>query len=134
MSEHIVKSYDEELMELGRKIAEMGGLSETMLANAIQALVRGDTDLAQRVIETDHRLDVLEREIEEKAILTIAKRQPMAVDLRAIVSSIRLATDIERIGDLAKNIAKRGAYERVGAGSSEPCDRCLCRPECRRRA
>ena len=55
MSEHIVKSYDEELMELGRKIAEMGGLSETMLANAIQALVRGDTDLAQRVIETDHR-------------------------------------------------------------------------------
>ena len=107
MSEHIVKSYDEELMELGRKIAEMGGLSETMLADAIQALVRGDTDLAQRVIETDHRLDVLEREIEEKAILTIAKRQPMAVDLRAIVSSIRLATDIERIGDLSKNIAKR---------------------------
>jgi phosphate transport system protein len=78
-----------------------------MLADAIQALVRGDTDLAQRVIETDHRLDVLEREIEEKAILTIAKRQPMAVDLRAIVSSIRLASDMERIGDLSKNIAKR---------------------------
>ncbi|MCX7316214.1 MAG: phosphate signaling complex protein PhoU [Hyphomicrobiales bacterium] len=107
MSEHIVKSYGEELMELGRKIAEMGGLSETMLSNAIQALVRGDTDLAQRVIETDHRLDVLERDIEEKAILTIAKRQPMAVDLRAIVSSIRLASDMERIGDLSKNIAKR---------------------------
>ncbi len=107
MSEHIVKSYGEELMELGRKIAEMGGLSETMLSNAIQALVRGDTDLAQRVIETDHRLDVLERDVEEKAILTIAKRQPMAVDLRAIVSSIRLASDMERIGDLSKNIAKR---------------------------
>ena len=107
MSEHIVKSYGEELMELGRKIAEMGGLSETMLSNAIQALVRGDTDLAQRVIETDHRLDVLERDVEEKAILTIAKRQPMAVDLRAIVSSIRLAADMERIGDLSKNIAKR---------------------------
>ncbi len=107
MSEHIVKSYGEELMELGRKIAEMGGLSETMLSNAIQALVRGDTDLAQRVIETDHRLDVLERYVEEKAILTIAKRQPMAVDLRAIVSSIRLASDMERIGDLSKNIAKR---------------------------
>ncbi len=109
MSEHIVKSYGEELMELGRKIAEMGGLSETMLSNAIQALVRGDTDLAQRVIETDHRLDVLERDVEEKAILTIAKRQPMAVDLRAIVSSIRLASDMERIGDLSKNIAKRVA-------------------------
>ena len=107
MSEHIVKSYGEELMELGRKIAEMGGLSKTMLSNAIQALVRGDTDLAQRVIETDHRLDVLERDVEEKAILTIAKRQPMAVDLRAIVSSIRLASDMERIGDLSKNIAKR---------------------------
>jgi phosphate transport system protein len=78
-----------------------------MLSNAIQALVRGDTDLAQRVIETDHRLDVLERDVEEKAILTIAKRQPMAVDLRAIVSSIRLASDMERIGDLSKNIAKR---------------------------
>lgn len=107
MSEHIVKSYGEELMELGRKIAEMGGLSETMLSNAIEALVRGDTDLAQRVIETDHKLDVLERDVEEKAILTIAKRQPMAVDLRAIVSSIRLASDMERIGDLSKNIAKR---------------------------
>ena len=107
MSEHIVKSYDEDLMELSRKIAEMGGLTETMLATAIKALVRGDTDLAQRVIETDVRLDVLEKDIEEKAILTIAKRQPLAVDLRMIVSSIRLAGDLERIGDLSKNIAKR---------------------------
>ncbi len=107
MSEHIVKSYDEDLMELSRKIAEMGGLTETMLATAIKALVRGDTDLAQRVIETDVRLDVLEKDIEEKAILTIAKRQPLAVDLRMIVSSIRLASDLERIGDLSKNIAKR---------------------------
>ena len=107
MSEHIVKAYDEDLMELSRKIAEMGGLTETMLSTAIKALVRGDTDLAQRVIETDVRLDVLERDIEEKAILTIAKRQPLAVDLRMIVSSIRLASDLERIGDLSKNIAKR---------------------------
>jgi len=107
MSDHIVKSYDQDLMELSRKIAEMGGLTETMLATAIKALVRGDTDLAQRVIETDVRLDVLERDIEEKAILTIAKRQPLAVDLRMIVSSIRLASDLERIGDLSKNIAKR---------------------------
>ena len=107
MSDHIVKSYDEDLMELSRKIAEMGGLTETMLSSSIKALVRGDTDLAQRVIETDVRLDVLEKDIEEKAIFTIAKRQPLAVDLRNIVSSIRLASDLERIGDLAKNIAKR---------------------------
>ena len=107
MSEHIVKSYDEDLMELSRKIAEMGGLTETMLSSAIKALVRGDNDLAQRVIETDLRLDVLEKDIEEKAIFTIAKRQPLAVDLRMIVSSIRLASDLERVGDLAKNIAKR---------------------------
>ena len=84
--EHIVKAFDEQLNTLDTKIAEMGGLSETMLANAIDALVRSDTDLAQRVIETDLKLDHLEREIEEKAVLTIAKRQPMAVDLRAIVS------------------------------------------------
>jgi phosphate transport system protein len=107
MSDHIVKSYDTELMDLGRKIAEMGGIAETMLVTAIDSLVKGDTSLAQRVIVTDLRLDALEREIEEKAVLTIARRQPMAVDLRAIVSSIRLASDIERIGDLAKNIAKR---------------------------
>ena len=107
MSEHIVKAYDEDLMALSRKIAEMGGLTETMLSSAIKSLVRGDTDLAQRVIETDSRLDVLEKDIEEKAILTIAKRQPLAVDLRMIVSSIRLASDLERIGDLSKNIAKR---------------------------
>ncbi len=107
MSDHIVKSFDQELMDLGRKIAEMGGIAETMLSNAIHALEKADTDLAQRVIATDPRLDALEREIEERAIVTIAKRQPMAVDLRAVISSIRIASDLERIGDLAKNVAKR---------------------------
>ena len=85
----------------------MGGIAETMFASSVDALVRSDTQLAQRVIATDQRLDTLEREIEEKAILTIAKRQPMAVDLRAIITSIRLASDLERVGDLAKNIGKR---------------------------
>jgi phosphate transport system protein len=107
MSDHIVRAYDEDLMEIGRKITEMGGIAETMLSNVIQALVKGDTALAQRVIATDPKLDTLEREIEEKAILTIARRQPMAVDLRSIVSAIRIAGDIERIGDLAKNVGKR---------------------------
>jgi len=107
MTDHTVRAYDDELMEIGRKITEMGGIAETMLANAIQSLVKGDTDLAQRVTATDPKLDVLEREIEEKAILTIARRQPMAIDLRALVSAIRIASDLERIGDLAKNVGKR---------------------------
>ena len=107
MTDHIVKSFDQELMELGRKIAEMGGIAETMLSDATLALEKGDTGLAQEVIATDPRLDALEREIEDKAILVIARRQPMAVDLRAVISSIRIASDLERIGDLAKNVAKR---------------------------
>jgi phosphate transport system protein len=107
MSDHTVRAYDDELMEIGRKITEMGGIAETMLANAIQSLVKGDTELAQRVIATDPKLDILEREIEEQAILTIARRQPMAIDLRALVSAIRIASDLERIGDLAKNVSKR---------------------------
>ena len=107
MSDHIVRSFDDELLALGRSISEMGGIAETMFASSVDALIRSDTQLAQRVIATDQRLDTLEREIEEKAILTIAKRQPMAVDLRAIITSIRLAADLERVGDLAKNIGKR---------------------------
>ena len=106
MSEHIVAAYDKELATLSQNILEMGGIAETMLSNVMQALVKGDTGLAQRVIATDPKLDILEREIEEKAILTIARRQPMAVDLRSIVSAIRIAGDIERIGDHSKNIAE----------------------------
>jgi phosphate transport system protein len=107
MSDHTVKSYDAELTELTRKITEMGGIAEAMLSNATEALVKGDPQLAQRVIVTDPRLDAMEREIEDKAISAIARRQPMAVDLRNIISTIRIATDLERIGDLAKNIGKR---------------------------
>lgn len=107
MSDHIVRAYDDDLIEISRKITEMGGIAETMLSNAMQALVKGDTELARRVIATDLKLDELEREIEEKAIMTIARRQPMAIDLRMIVSAIRIAGDIERIGDLSKNIGKR---------------------------
>ncbi len=107
MAEHIVRSFDNELEVLGRSIAEMGGIAEKMLADAMEALSRLDTDLAQHVVTTDPRLDALQRSIEEHAILTIARRQPMAVDLREIVAAIRVSGDLERIGDLAKNIAKR---------------------------
>jgi phosphate transport system protein len=107
MSEHIVSAYDKELQVLGRKIAEMGGIGEAMLADAMDALSSLDVELAQSVVAKDPRLDMLQREIEDSAILTIARRQPMAVDLRDIVGALRLANDLERIGDLAKNIAKR---------------------------
>jgi phosphate transport system protein len=107
MSDHIVKAYDNDISALKTQLAEMGGLAEEQLASAIQALSRRDTVMADRVISNDDKLDELERRIEEKAILTIAKRQPMALDLREIMVAIRVASDIERIGDLAKNTAKR---------------------------
>ncbi len=107
MSDHIAKAYDNDIATLKSQLAEMGGIAEEQLANAIQALIRRDTALADSVIRNDDTLDGLERRIEEKAILTIAKRQPMAHDLREIIVAIRVSSDIERIGDLAKNTAKR---------------------------
>jgi phosphate transport system protein len=107
MSEHTNKAFDADLQDLTRVVAEMGGLAERQIGNALQALDRRDPALAQRVIAEDAKIDALQREIEEKAILTIARRQPMAIDLREIVGALRLSNDLERIGDLAKNIAKR---------------------------
>ncbi|MEA1832015.1 phosphate signaling complex protein PhoU [Methylobacterium durans] len=107
MSEHIVTSYDNDLNDLRRSISEMGGVAEKMLVDASTALVRRDSNLAQNVIVADKRLDVLQREIEEGAVLLIARRQPLAIDLRETISAIRVSGDLERIGDLAKNIAKR---------------------------
>ena len=107
MPDHIVSAYDKELGLLGRKIAEMGGIAEKMLSDAMDALADLDADLARATVAVDPRLDMLQREIEEQAILTIARRQPMAVDLREIVAAIRISADLERVGDLAKNIAKR---------------------------
>jgi phosphate transport system protein len=107
MSEHTARAFDVDLQEITRKVSEMGGLAEKEVADSVDALAKRDGALAQRVIATDISTDQLQREIEEKAILTIARRQPMAVDLREIVAALRLANDLERIGDLAKNIAKR---------------------------
>ena len=107
MSDHIVRSYDADLEGLRRSLAEMGGMSERMLGDSTVALVRRDTALAQKIISADQRLDNLQRDVEEKAVLTIARRQPLANDLRELISAIRIAADIERVGDLAKNIAKR---------------------------
>jgi phosphate transport system protein len=107
MSEHTHKAFDSDLQDLARMVSEMGGLAEKQIADAVHALARHDTVLAQRVVSTDTATDALQREIEERAILTIARRQPMAVDLREIVGALRVSNDLERIGDLAKNIGKR---------------------------
>ncbi|MDP3545214.1 MAG: phosphate signaling complex protein PhoU [Phreatobacter sp.] len=107
MTEHTVSAYENELKGLAQRIAEMGGLSERQIASSIDALIRSDIELARQVREADVQIDALHREIEETGILIIAKRQPMAIDLREIVGALRIASDLERIADLAKNIAKR---------------------------
>jgi len=107
MNEHTTKAFDIDLQEITRLVAEMGGLAEKQISESIDALARRDGERARRVVAADANVDALQREIEEKAVLTIARRQPMAVDLREIVAALRLANDLERIGDLAKNIAKR---------------------------
>ena len=107
MIDHTARAFDAELQELARKIAEMGGLAEKQITDAIKALGKRDIALARQVISTDDRVDALQRDIEEKAIVTIARRQPMAVDLREIVGALRISNDLERIGDLAENVAKR---------------------------
>jgi len=107
VSTHIHSAYDEDLKFLSRRISEMGGLAEQMVGESVRALVNGDVGLAQKVISDDTILDHAEREVGDKAILTIARRQPMATDLREIMGSIRIAADLERVGDLGKNTAKR---------------------------
>src|SRR4051795_11178071 len=112
MPEHTAKAFDVDLQELTRMVAEMGGLAEKQIADAVDALARRDADRAQRTVASDPSIDALQAEIEERAVLTIARRQPMAVDLREIVAALRVSNDLERIGDLAKNIGKRvGALE-----------------------
>ncbi len=107
MGEHTVASFDQELEAIDRLIRDMGDLSATMVADATRSLLASDLALAQRVVSDDAIMDAKQREIDDQAITLIARRQPMAQDLRAVVSAIRMASDLERVGDLAKNIAKR---------------------------
>jgi len=106
-SAHIVSSYDKELALLDNKIAEMGGLAEQLLDRAFQALERRDPARAEAAVAQDLAIDRLDRELQEQAILLVAKRQPVADDLRHVMTVLKIAGDLERIGDLAKNIAKR---------------------------
>jgi phosphate transport system protein len=106
-STHIYSAFDEELKFLMRRISEMGGLAEQMVAESVRALVNSDAALAQKIISDDVLMDAMEKEIGEKAVVTIAKRQPVAADLREIIGALRIASDLERVGDLGKSNSKR---------------------------
>ena len=106
-TEHIVRSYDEDLRKLRDLTARMGGLAERQVADATRALVRRDTELASEVVSRDAQIDALEREIEAFCVRILALRQPMAADLRVVIAAMKASNDIERIGDYARNAAKR---------------------------
>lgn len=105
--QHIVASYDEELEHLNKTIMQMGGIAESQLDRAIQAILKRDSAMAQEVVEGDHKVDELEHEVATFAVRLLALRQPMAVDLRNIVAALKISSDIERIADYASNVAKR---------------------------
>jgi phosphate transport system protein len=107
MSDHIVKSFDDELAHLKTRLVQMGGMTENALDQATLALSTCDTELADKIIAEDDKIDAIQLEVEDRAITLIARRQPMALDLRAIIVAIHVSSDLERVGDLAKNIAKR---------------------------
>ena len=107
MAEHTVKAFDTEIGQLRGLIAEMGGLAEVMIRDAVDALARRDEAAAQLVVDTDKKLDALEAEVDRLAVRVIALRAPMADDLRDVIAALKISGVIERIGDYAKNIAKR---------------------------
>ena len=107
MAEHTVKAFDEDITRLRGLIAEMGGLAELAIQEALEALVNGDDELGQQVVARDKKLDALESEVDAMAVRMLALRAPMADDLREIIAALKIAGVIERIGDYSKNIAKR---------------------------
>ena len=107
MAQHIVKAFDDQLNQLDAKIAEMGGMAESMLADACDALNKRDADLAAEVVSGDRKLDSLENDVNNLALRLLALRQPMAEDLRTVLACLKISSDLERAGDLAKNVAKR---------------------------
>lgn len=107
MAEHTVKAFDDDITRLRGLIAELGGLAEVSIEESIRALVTGDTGLARTVVERDKKLDALEAEIDTMAVRIIALRAPMANDLREVIAALKIGGVVERIGDYAKNIARR---------------------------
>lgn len=104
---HIVSSFDEDLVQVQAKISEMGGLCEELLSKALESVQSRDARLAREVIERDKALDALEAALEEQVVKIIALRQPVAADLRILIAALKISSTLERVGDLAKNIAKR---------------------------
>ena len=107
MQKHTVKSFEDDLVQLSRTIAEMGGAAESQLEMALRAVASQDISLAKRTVENDVRIDAFEENIHDAAVRLLALRQPMGSDLREIVSVFQIASNIERIGDLSKSMAKR---------------------------
>lgn len=107
MPDHTVKAFTEELDAITQEVARMGGLAEAATNEALNAVVRRDSDLAQNVIARDVKIDAAQRDVERRAVKLFALRQPLASDLRIVLTAWRIAGELERIGDLAKNIAKR---------------------------
>ncbi len=117
MTEHTVRSFDDDLQQISAEVARMGGLAEAQIGEALDCVMRRDVKLAEQVTARDAELDAMEAELEHKATRLIALRQPMADDLRHAIAALKIASNLERCGDLAKNIAKRSL---VLADSSEP--------------
>ena len=107
MPDHTVKAFDEDITRLRGLIAEMGGLAEGAIQEALDAMVRGDEELGDSVVERDKKIDALESEVDKLAVRIIALRAPMADDLREVIAALKIAGVVERIGDYSKNIAKR---------------------------
>ena len=126
---HIVKSFDEDLAAIENKIMEMGGLAETQIADAVTALIARDTDLSAEVRSNDKAIDALENDIGEAVVRVIALRQPVAEDLRRVMAAMKISGNLERIGDYAKNIAKRTSVlaQVQPVGSSANTIKAMCR-------
>lgn len=107
---HILSAFDDDLQVLQAKISEMGGLAEELLSHALEAVQRRDAELAAQVVERDKALDRMEANLEQLAIRLLALRQPVAVDLRETIAALKIASTLERIGDLSKNIARRSQF------------------------
>mgnify|MGYP000881963295 FL=1 len=119
MSEHIVSSYEGQLKTLHSTVLKMGALCESQFSNSIIALLKKDEELIDKIIGKDERIDELEKKVDDQVVNLITLRQPMAIDLRETVSAMRIAAELERIGDLAKNIAKRVKYIKVDLNNED---------------
>jgi len=104
---HIVKSYEDELQSLNDNLIKMGSLVETQLSDSMEAIIKVDKEAAENIIKNDEKINELRATIEEQIVMVLVKRAPMAIDLRLTISTLKISSDLERIGDLAKSVAKK---------------------------